>query len=95
MQHLVWGLWMVLAVEGCPNVCKCSRKSNPEKLEVNCHKRGLRAFPSNLPADAWILKLGEHMNNMFNLIAPNNALKFPRYLLSVNIYLEHLTAVHR
>ncbi len=62
MQHLAWLvlviLWMVQAVEGCPDVCKCSRKSGPEKSEVNCHKKGLRAFPSKLPPDAWILKLG-------------------------------------
>ncbi len=65
MQHLVGLmlviLWMVQSVEGCPDVCKCTRKSGSEKTEVNCHKRGLRAFPSKLPLDAWILKLGEHL----------------------------------
>uniref|UniRef100_A0A3P8S2I7 LRRCT domain-containing protein n=1 Tax=Amphiprion percula TaxID=161767 RepID=A0A3P8S2I7_AMPPE len=62
MQHLVWLIlamqWMVEGVENCPDICKCSRKAGPEKSEVNCHKRGLHAFPSNLPPDAWILKLG-------------------------------------
>lgn len=65
MQHLAWLmlviLWMVQAVEGCPDVCRCYRKAGPEKSEVNCHKMGLRAFPSKLPPDAWILKLGEYL----------------------------------
>lgn len=67
MRHLAWLmlviLWMVQAVDGCPDVCKCSRKYRSEKTEVNCHKRGLRAFPSKLPPDAWILKLGKHVVN--------------------------------
>ena len=69
MLQLAWWmmvLWMVQALEGCPNVCKCSRKSGPTKSEVNCHKRGLRAFPSNLPPDAWILKLGEYLVVNYN-----------------------------
>lgn len=72
MQHLMWLmlviLLMVQSVEGCPDVCKCYRKSSPDKSEVNCHKRGLRAFPSELPPDAWILKLGEHL--VVNQIIP-------------------------
>uniref|UniRef100_A0A3B3HHM6 LRRNT domain-containing protein n=1 Tax=Oryzias latipes TaxID=8090 RepID=A0A3B3HHM6_ORYLA len=62
MESLAWLGLVLLCVlqsaEACPSVCKCSKKSNPEKSEVNCHKRGLRTLPSNLPADAWILKLG-------------------------------------
>lgn len=65
MKLVVWlmlaTLWMVQAVGAvCPPACKCSRKSGPDRSEVNCHKRGLRAFPSNLPSDAWILKFGEN-----------------------------------
>lgn len=87
MQHLAWLmlviLWMVQAVAGCPNVCKCSRKSGLEKTEVNCHKRGLRAFPSNLPPDAWILKLGEYF--VVNQIILKIVLTFDRLYLTFNL----------
>lgn len=72
MEHLAWlilaMLWMVQAIDSCPDVCKCSRKSGPEKSDVNCHKRGLRAFPSKLPSDAWIVKLGKHFNQILSKI---------------------------
>uniref|UniRef100_A0A3Q1G0H1 LRRCT domain-containing protein n=1 Tax=Acanthochromis polyacanthus TaxID=80966 RepID=A0A3Q1G0H1_9TELE len=72
MQHLVWLIlamqWMVEGVENCPDICKCSKKAGPEKSEVNCHKRGLHAFPSNLPPDAWILKLGEFLWDLISVI---------------------------
>jgi len=42
----------------CPDACRCSRKTNPERSEVNCHKKGLRSFPAKLPRDTWVLKLG-------------------------------------
>uniref|UniRef100_A0A3Q2UCP0 Si:dkey-1j5.4 n=1 Tax=Fundulus heteroclitus TaxID=8078 RepID=A0A3Q2UCP0_FUNHE len=58
-QLVLVSLSMVQAVASCPDVCKCSQKPGPEKSEVNCHKKGLRAFPSHLPPDAWILKLGK------------------------------------
>jgi hypothetical protein len=46
-------------VEGaCPEACRCSRKTSQERSEVNCHKKGLRSFPVELPPDAWVLKLG-------------------------------------
>lgn len=65
MEHLAWlilaMLWMAQSIDSCPDVCKCSRKSGPEKSDVNCHKRGLRAFPSKLPSDAWIVKLGVYI----------------------------------
>lgn len=65
MQFSVWLmlviLWVAQTVEGCPDICKCSRKSSPEKSEVNCHKRGLHIFPSNLPPDAWVLHLGRFL----------------------------------
>lgn len=51
-------LWMTQAACGCPSVCKCSIMSASVKTEVNCHKRGLHVFPTDLPSDAWILKLG-------------------------------------
>uniref|UniRef100_A0A7N6B3D5 LRRNT domain-containing protein n=1 Tax=Anabas testudineus TaxID=64144 RepID=A0A7N6B3D5_ANATE len=54
-------LWGAQTLEGCPDFCECSRKSGPEKSEVNCHKKGLRAFPSNLPPDAWVLHLGGYL----------------------------------
>lgn len=54
-------LWTVQTSKSCPDICKCSRMSVSEKVEVNCHKRGLRAFPSKLPTDAWILKLGDNL----------------------------------
>lgn len=56
---MVITLWTVPAAFCCPDICKCSIKSASVKAEVDCHKRGLRVFPSNLPSDAWILKLGE------------------------------------
>lgn len=54
-------LWMLPAALSCPVACKCSIKSGSIKTEVNCQKRGLPVFPSNLPTDAWILKLGEYV----------------------------------
>ncbi|RVE55917.1 hypothetical protein OJAV_G00230800 [Oryzias javanicus] len=64
MQLLAWfGLVLLCVLQStgaCPSICKCSKKSNPEKSEVNCHKRGLRSLPSDLPTDVWILKLGEN-----------------------------------
>lgn len=56
---MVITLWTVPAAFCCPDICKCSIKSASVKAEVDCHKRGLHVFPSNLPSDAWILKLGE------------------------------------
>lgn len=56
---MVITLWTVPAAFCCPDICKCSIKSGSVKAKVDCHKRGLRVFPSNLPSDAWILKLGE------------------------------------
>lgn len=51
--------WVAEAVENCPDVCKCTKKTSPERSEVNCHKKGMRKFPSKLPPDSWILKMGE------------------------------------
>lgn len=94
MQHLAWlmlvGLWMVQAAEVCPDVCKCSRKSGPEKSEVNCHKRGLRVFPSKLPPDAWILKLGE--NGITDLKA--NALRSIPKIESINLERNAIKSIH-
>lgn len=52
-------LWGINIVECCPDNCKCGQATSPERTEVNCHKRGLTAFPSNLPMDTWILKMGK------------------------------------
>ncbi|XP_054618698.1 immunoglobulin superfamily containing leucine-rich repeat protein-like [Dunckerocampus dactyliophorus] len=65
MKHFTYLMlamvWMTQAgAEVCPDACKCSKKSGQDKTEVNCHKRGLRSFPSRLPSDAWVLKLGEN-----------------------------------
>lgn len=78
---------MAQAVEGCHDVCKCS-KSGSEKSEVNCHKRGLRAFPSRLPADAWILKLGEYfmVNQIIAKIGGTFKTLFDIYFNIVNIH---------
>uniref|UniRef100_A0A3B4X4P6 LRRNT domain-containing protein n=1 Tax=Seriola lalandi dorsalis TaxID=1841481 RepID=A0A3B4X4P6_SERLL len=66
MQYLQWLLlvilWRAQTVESCPDVCKCSKMPDVEKSEVNCHKKGLQDFPSDLPPDAWILKLGEYFS---------------------------------
>lgn len=55
---MVITLWMAQAAYGCPDVCKCSITSGSMKTEVNCHKKGLHVFPTDLPSNAWILKLG-------------------------------------
>lgn len=55
---VLW-LWMVEALENCPDACKCSQKKNVEGMEVNCYKRGLHHFPLTFPLDSWILKMGE------------------------------------
>nr|XP_046229884.1 leucine-rich repeat-containing protein 15 isoform X2 [Scatophagus argus] len=83
-------LWVVQLVEGCPNACKCSRKSGEGKSEVNCHKRGLRAFPTNLPTDAWILKLGE--NGITDLKA--FALKSVPKIESINLERNAIKSIH-
>lgn len=63
MRYLRWlmvmTMWMEQAACRCPEVCKCSITSGSVKTEVNCHKRGLPVFPTDLPSDGWILKLGE------------------------------------
>ncbi|MED6233487.1 hypothetical protein ATANTOWER_012455 [Ataeniobius toweri] len=83
-------LSMVQAVANCPGVCKCSRKSGPEKSEVNCHKKGLRTLPSNLPSDAWILKLGE--NGITELKA--NSLKSVPKIESINLERNTIKSIH-
>uniref|UniRef100_A0A3B5KTP6 Si:dkey-1j5.4 n=1 Tax=Xiphophorus couchianus TaxID=32473 RepID=A0A3B5KTP6_9TELE len=87
------------AVVSCPDVCKCSRKSNPEKSEVNCHKKGLRSLPSNLPPDAWILKLSAPRIESINL--ERNAIKSihpkafsgVKQLMLLNLYGNHITVL--
>ena len=57
-------------VGACPEACRCSRKTSQERSEVNCHKKGLRAFPAELPPDAWVLKLGMCSPSLASLTAP-------------------------
>ncbi|XP_028253749.1 trace amine-associated receptor 1-like [Parambassis ranga] len=94
MQQIAWFmlamLWIVQCVLGCPDTCKCSRKSGPEKSEVNCHKKGLRAFPSQLPSDAWIIKLGE--NGITDLKA-NMLRSIPR-IESINLERNAIKSIH-
>lgn len=65
MQYLMWLVLVILlvaqTVENCPDLCKCPKISDLQKSEVNCHKKGLQDFPSNLPPDAWVLKLGGYL----------------------------------
>lgn len=74
LAEVVVVVWVAQAVEGCPHICKCTRKSSPEKSEVHCHKRGLDTFPSNLPPDAWVLHLSTYLVvykkylNMFSIL---------------------------
>ncbi|KAM4522519.1 uncharacterized protein PAE49_002183 [Odontesthes bonariensis] len=81
---------LLRTVESCPDVCKCSRKSGPEKSEVNCHKKGLRAFPSNIPSDVWILKLGE--NGITDLKA--NILRSVPKIESINLERNAIKSIH-
>uniref|UniRef100_A0AAQ4QPZ7 Si:dkey-1j5.4 n=1 Tax=Gasterosteus aculeatus aculeatus TaxID=481459 RepID=A0AAQ4QPZ7_GASAC len=100
-------LWTIQAAEGCPDVCKCSKKSAPEKSEVNCHKKGLRAFPSRLPPDAWILKLDLKANalrstpKVESINLERNAIKSIHHqafsggkqLMLLNLYGNHITSL--
>uniref|UniRef100_A0A3B4TZV3 Si:dkey-1j5.4 n=1 Tax=Seriola dumerili TaxID=41447 RepID=A0A3B4TZV3_SERDU len=93
MQYLQWLLLVILwgaqTVESCPDVCKCSKMPDVEKSEVNCHKKGLQDFPSDLPPDAWILKLGEY----FSSIHPK-AFSGAKQLMLLNLNRLHVQCSH-
>ncbi|KAG7258549.1 hypothetical protein CRUP_029512 [Coryphaenoides rupestris] len=74
----------------CPDACRCSRKTSPERSQVNCHKKGLRSFPAKLPRDAWVLKLGE--NGLVDLQA--NTLRGVASVQSVNLERNALRSIH-
>uniref|UniRef100_A0A672G9S5 LRRNT domain-containing protein n=1 Tax=Salarias fasciatus TaxID=181472 RepID=A0A672G9S5_SALFA len=82
-------LWTVQTMDACPDSCKCSRKSGPEKSEVNCHKKGLRVFPSQLPSDAWIIQLGDLKTLPAGVFRPLRSLEM---LVLDNNFLSTLTA---
>ncbi|XP_077367213.1 uncharacterized protein LOC144010672 isoform X1 [Festucalex cinctus] len=95
MKYVKWWMlvmiWMVQTqAEVCPDACKCTNKSGQEKTEVNCHKRGLRAFPSKLPSDAWVLKFGE--NGITDLQA--NILGLVPKIESVNLEHNSIKSIH-
>ncbi|XP_029534610.1 leucine-rich repeat-containing protein 15-like [Oncorhynchus nerka] len=78
------------AVENCPDVCKCTKQTSPERSEVNCHKKGMRKFPSKLPPDSWILKMGE--NRIVDL--PPNVLKPIPKIESINLERNVIKSIH-
>ncbi|XP_029965828.1 leucine-rich repeat-containing protein 15-like isoform X2 [Salarias fasciatus] len=83
-------LWTVQTMDACPDSCKCSRKSGPEKSEVNCHKKGLRVFPSQLPSDAWIIQLGE---NGITDLKPHTLRSVPK-IESLNLERNAIKSIH-
>ncbi|KAM9354777.1 uncharacterized protein KZ484_012857 [Pholidichthys leucotaenia] len=96
MFKLAWSLLIILyigqTVEGCPAVCKCSRKSRLEKSEVNCHKRGLRVFPSKLPSDAWINQIRVSENGITDLKA--NILRSIPKTETINLDRNAIKSIH-
>uniref|UniRef100_A0A3B3ZXB5 Uncharacterized protein n=1 Tax=Periophthalmus magnuspinnatus TaxID=409849 RepID=A0A3B3ZXB5_9GOBI len=106
--HVILGLlWLTPSAGACPDSCKCSRKSGPERSEVNCHKRGLLTFPSNLPPDTWNLKLDlkaallKTVPKIESLNLERNAIKFihpqaftgAKQLMLLKLYGNHISTL--
>ncbi|KAG5276519.1 hypothetical protein AALO_G00106580 [Alosa alosa] len=83
-------LWGINSAESCPDNCRCTQKKSPERSEVNCQKRGFSTFPSNLPMDTWVLKMGE---NRLEDIRPNILSVTPN-IESVNLERNVIKSIH-